>query len=566
LKYDGAELEEAKVLLERAVLLEPRSTLAVAGLAEVYARLGASDPARSDLLVAVSWLLRRADEQGGYDLERARARVTWLIGAENFAEAETRAREALNSDPQDGHFHFLHGTAQAPNPKAAEQAIQSFRRALEIEPDMERVWLEIGRLEEARKRYGPAATAYREELSLGTASSKAHGQVGHLMEKIGDFELAADHYRRSVLLDGAQAEAALRQAVIAYQVQERPQHARGLLRRMLAGENGELGLEQNQEVRVHLAASMRASGDVESSIRTAQDLLEEEPSYSPALFQLGLSLSAAGHFDDAEGALLRLDSSGFTTVERARVHFHAGRAALQRGRRQDAVSAFNRAIDARPDFVPAYFWLIAAGVGRGGEESVIESSLRFVGRDPLEWRRPRELGLVFGPVPSFDEVAQVIREAVPETQRGENTQLALALIDFYEGRMSQAESFLIDLVRRSPQNKGAKTFLGLLMLGKGRDKLAVTFFEDLLRRAHNNGVYHAYLGEALRRSGRAEEALASLERAKAYGGDLSWVETRVGLVHAELGDSTEAIASLERAEEQSPEALGPRLQRYQLGL
>jgi tetratricopeptide (TPR) repeat protein len=565
-KYDGAELEEAKVLLERAVVLEPRSTLAVAGLAEVYARIGTFDSSRSELLVAVSWLLRRADELGGYPLERSRARVTWLLGAENFVEAESLAREALQADPQDGHFYFLLGTAQAPNEKAPEEAIQSFRRALEIEPDMERVWLEIGRLEESRKRYRPAAVAYREELALGTASSEAHVQVGHLMEKVGEFELAADHYRRSVILDGTQATAAIRQAVIAYQVQERPQHARGLLRRILAGENGELGLEQNQEVRVHLAAAMRASGDVQSSIRTAEELLEEEPSYSPALFQLGLSLSAAGRFDDAEGALLRLDSSGFTSVERAHVHFHAGRAALQRERRQDAVAAFNRAIDARPDFVPAYFWLIAAGVGRGGEESVIESSLRFVGRDPLEWRRPRDLGLVYGPVPSFDEVAQTISDSVPAEQRGVNARLALAFIDFYEGRMAQAETFLVDFVRRTPQHEGAISFLGLLMLGKSRDKLAVTFFEDVLRRSHNNGVYHAYLGEALRRSGRSEEALASLERAKAYGGELSWVETRVGLLHAELGDVTEAIASLERAEEQSPEALGPRLQRYQLGL
>jgi len=560
------DLALARSLLEMSIVMEPRNALALAGLAEVYALLGASDPSRSELLVAVQGVLNRADALGDYGLERRRARVVWLLSAENHGEAGDLAREALRTHPNDGHFHFLNGIAQAPNPKAVEATIGSFRRALELEPEMERVWLEIGRLEERRHRYGPAATAYRAELAMNSGSSETHRLLGLLMERVGEFEAAVDHYRRSVLLDPLQADLALRRAVISYQVEGRPQQARTLLRRLLAGEHGVLGLTERQEVQVHLAAVMRVAGDFERSIRIAEELLEDDPTYSAGLFQLGLSQIGAGQVDEGEGALLRLDASGFNSLERARVHFHAGHAALTRGRTQDAISAFDRAIEARPDFVPAYFWLTAPRIGRGDAEASVQPTLRLVGKDPLEWGRRREVTLVYGPVPKLGDVASRLAETVSEERAGPKVTLALALSYFHDGQLARAESLLRSVLQKDARSEGAKFHLGLLALGRGQVQAALSLFEGLIATSHNNGVYHAYLGEALRRAGRNDEALSSLERAKAYGVRDAWVETRLGMIQARLGREAEALASLERAESGSPESLGPRIQRYHLGL
>jgi len=560
------DLMAARDQLEIAVLLKPKNVLALAGLAEVYSLVGVSDTSRSELLVWAQWLLRRADSLGGYGLERTRARAQWLLSGGEDKEAAELIREALRTHPDDAHFYFLHGIAQASDQGATAVAIGAFKRALELEPEMGRVWLEIGRMEERRHRYGPAAKAYREELASGTAGSGTHRALGLLMERVGLFDEASEHYRRSVALDPVQAGLALRRAVIAYQVDGKTQQAREILRRVLAGEHGQLGLAQRQEVKVHLSAVLRLAGDYRSAIRIAEELLIDEASYAPALFHLGLAQVQSGEWDQGEGTLLRLDSSGFTSLARARVHFHAGQAALLRGRTPDAIAGFGRAIDARPDFLPAYFWLLVAQLGRGDEEVVAESMLRFLGRDPLEWSRPRELSLTYGPVPKGREVAGRIMQAVPASRRGPKLSLALAIAQFHSGELGAAEELLRSVLAQDARSEGAKFYLGLIALSRQQADVAVLFLESVLETAHNNAVCHAYLGEALRMAGRTDEAVESLERARAMGDNSSWLDTRSGVIQAKRGLDGEAVTLLERAEAAAPDALDPRVQRYRLGL
>jgi len=558
------DLAAAREQLEMSAVLEPRNTLVLAGLAEVYVLIGLSDPSRSELLVRATWILGRADTLGDYGLERNRARAQLLFSQGDNIGAVAVIREALRTHPDDAHFHFLHGIAQASNPRATAAAIGAFERALQLEPDMERVWLEIGRIEERRRRYGPAAKAFRKELAVGPGGSGTHRALGLLLERVGQFEEAAEHYRRSVALDPAQADLALRRAVIAYQVDGRPQQARGILRRLLAGEHGELGLAERQEVKVHLSAVLREAGDYRNAIRLAEELLVDEATYAPALFHLGLAQIAAGQWDKGEGTLLRLDASGFTSIERARVHFHAGQAALGRGRTQDAIAGFNRSIDARPDFVPAYFWLLVAQLGRGDEEVVAESSFRFLGRDPIEWSRPRDLGMAYGPVPSSAEVAARIIQAVPEERRGPQIQLALAIVQFHGGELRLAEGLFRSVLAQDARSEGAKFYLGLIALSRGQADVAILFLESLVETSHNNSVYQAYLGESLRRAGRLDEAAASLERARAFGDGSPWLDTRTGVIQADRGRDQEAVTFLERAAAGAPDRLDPRTQRYRL--
>jgi tetratricopeptide (TPR) repeat protein len=560
------DLIAARDLLELALVLEPKNVLALSGLAEVYALIGISDTSRSELLVWAQWLLRRADSVGGYGLERGRARAQWLLSGGEDREAAVLIREALRTDPDDAHFHFLHGIAQASDQRATAAAIGAFERALELEPDMGRVWLEIGRLEERRGRYGPAAKAYREELASGGAGSGTHRALGLLMERVGQFSEASEHYRRSVALDPVQADLALRRAVIAYQVEGKPQQAREFLRRVLAGEHGALGLAQRQEVKVHLSAVLRIAGEYRGAIRIAEELLIDEASYAPALFHLGLAQVEDGQQDTGEGTLLRLDSSGLTSLARARVHFHAGQAALLRGRTPDAIAGFGRAVDARPDFLPAYFWLLVAQLGRGDEEVVAESSLRFLGRDPLEWSRPRELSLIYGPPPQSQEVARRITDAVPASRRGPKLSLALAIAQFHSGELRTAEELLRLVLARDARSDGAKFYLGLIALSRQQAEVAVLFLESAVESSHNNAVYHAYLGEALILAGRIDEAVESLERARALGDGSAWLDTRSGVIQAKRGLPSEAVTLLERAEAAAPDTLDPRAQRYRLDL
>lgn len=560
------ELALARQALERSVLLDPDNSLALAGLAQVYALQGASDASRSALSVRVLWVLNRADSVGGYALERERARVVWLLSGDSHGEALRRIRDALALQPDDGHFHFLHGIAQASDASAIDPAIGAFRRALEIEPEMDRVWLEIGRLEDTRHHYAAAVEAYRTELKSEPDSSESHRSLGLVLERVGKYSEAAEHFERSVELDSSQPDLSIRRAAIAYQVEGNPSEAIEVLGGVLEGSQGVLREEERQQARVHLSAAQRSSGDLEAAIRFAEEALVEDKAYSPALFHLGLAQIASGRVDEGEGSLLRLDASGLSSLERSRIHFHSGRAALERGRTQDALAAFTRAIDARPDFVPAYLWATVPLLGRGDDELQVESMFGFMGRDPVDWSRPRDLGLFWAPLPSLRPLTAKLEQAASGREFAPNLKLALGVLSFHEGLHSQAERALKAALVDDSGSAGASFYLGLLALSRGNNGEAVARFEHLVRIAHNNGIYHAYLGEAQRRAGSAEAAQKSFERARAYGDGFPWIETRYALVQAESGQSEEAIRSLERAASSDARAVDPRSQRYAMGL
>ncbi|MEE2830469.1 MAG: tetratricopeptide repeat protein [Myxococcota bacterium] len=559
-------LAAARVYLERSVILEPDNSLALAGLAEVYGHIGASDASLSELSVRVMWLLPRAEKLGGYALERERARAVWLLKGGNREEAVSVVQDALRTDPEDGHFHFLHGIALSDRPSETAAALGAFERALDLEPEMDQVWLEMGRLQESRKHYAAAVDAYRKRLALEPGSADSHRLLGLLLERVGEYGSAADHFEQSVALNSDQPGLEIRRAALAYQFADGAEEAVALIEGVLRGEQGTLRSEERQQALVHLSAARRVGGDLAGAREAAEAALEDDEYYAPGLFHLGLALIEQGSVNEGEGVLLRLDAGGLSGLERARAHFFAGWAALARGRTQDAASAFQRSIDARPDFVPAYLWSVEPLLGRGSDREVVVGMFRFIGRDPLEWQRPRDPDLFWAPQPELAPLVQRVQAARSSEHFAPELHLALGVLLFHEGRISESIKALRLAQEQKPRNEGASLYLGLADLARGREEAAVPHFTKLVAAVHNNGIYRAYLGEALRGSGQHGPALEAFEKARALGVQMAWVEGRIGVLQARAGDRAAAVESLERAEAADPHSVGPRAHRYALEL
>ena len=205
-----AVLRRARERLERAVLMEPRCVLALTGLAEAYARLGASSTEGAEAIVQVLPLLNQADRLGSYPVERQRARAAWLIYGGEGSSAKRIVQEALSEAPEDAHLHFLKGLASVADDDAGARAIEAFQTSLLHEPETEGVLLALGEVQQARGEYGPAAESYRLELARSSVTHLLHRKLGLLLEHVGKFEDAAEHYRRSVALNALQPELALR--------------------------------------------------------------------------------------------------------------------------------------------------------------------------------------------------------------------------------------------------------------------------------------------------------------------------------------------------------------------
>jgi tetratricopeptide (TPR) repeat protein len=101
--------------------------------------------------------------------------------------------------------------------------------------------------------------------------------------------------------------------------------------------------------------------------RTLGEILKSHPGNPLALEWLALARAGQGKIDDAILLLQQTLASG--SAERAEPEFNLGRLLAARGRPAEAEAHLQRALDARPSLVAAWFHLgeVRAALGRPGE-------------------------------------------------------------------------------------------------------------------------------------------------------------------------------------------------------
>ena len=82
----------------------------------------------------------------------------------------------------------------------ADDAVELARRSADASPGLPRGHLQVGRLEEGRRRYGAAKAAWAKALALAPHDAGLHAQFGRLLARIGETSAAASSLKRSLAL------------------------------------------------------------------------------------------------------------------------------------------------------------------------------------------------------------------------------------------------------------------------------------------------------------------------------------------------------------------------------
>jgi tetratricopeptide (TPR) repeat protein len=322
-----------------------------------------------------------------------------LLDQGRLAEAEHNARALLNTHAQAGVLWKLLGTALA---RQGKDALDAFRRAVELMPGDEDALLHAGNAMQQTGRAREALTLYQGALQLNPRSIEANNNIGNVMLQAGLHDQAVACYRRALVLAPQDAQVlcnlgnALRQ--------KGAMDEAFLITQRAIAHNPKLSMAHN-----NLGLILAAQGRREHAAASYGQAVKLDPNYVDALVNLGNVLRELGARRDALGAYARAAQSD---PKRAEIHFNLGSILLEMRRLDAAIGSFRRALALRPDDVPAHCGLGSALRLQRKAAEANAVCLAALALDPDHPEALALLGELHADEGRFDEAEPLFRRAV----------------------------------------------------------------------------------------------------------------------------------------------------------
>lgn len=250
LAQESGRLDEARRLLEQALMLDGR-------MPELHYGLAAVLQAQGDATAAIACYRQAVALRPSYP-EAHNNLAILLQQAGEIDAALGHYAEALQHRPGYAAAHNNLGTALAAAGRAAE-AMAAYRAALELDPCYRQAVLNLGRLQEARGDWSAAAALYGDALEHDPANVELLLHRARALQNIGAWHEAANTYRNAARLQpGA------------------------------------------PEIQLDLGIALEQSGRLDEAEACYRAALRLDPTYAKAHLTLGLALQARGAWDEAQ--------------------------------------------------------------------------------------------------------------------------------------------------------------------------------------------------------------------------------------------------------------------------
>jgi tetratricopeptide (TPR) repeat protein len=262
----------------------------------------------------------------------------------NMGPAEAEARRAVAARPDDADaWHSLAFALIAAGKMAAARDCLERAVALDGASVMTRnnLGIVLHRLGEADL----ACAAYGAALELDPDNAVAHANLACVLGELGQFEASLRHAERAAALTPGELAPCI-YAAVALANLDRREAALAWLDRALAL------APQNLAVMIDRAELLRVLGRAEDGLADALTAVELEPYNPNAQNVLGLICQALGR---DEQALAAFDRAAAMAPRPARVHANKAIVLLELGRRPEALASLDLALAAEPDLASAWY-------------------------------------------------------------------------------------------------------------------------------------------------------------------------------------------------------------------
>jgi tetratricopeptide (TPR) repeat protein len=244
-----------------------------------------------------------------------------------------------------------------------EEALLSFRRALQVQPDLPQTHNNLGIALQDQGRLEEAVASYRRALALNPGYAMAYNNLGTALKEQAKPEEAADCFRRALQLkpDDVMACSNLAGAL----------NEQGQLAEAVACYRRALELKPDfAEAYADLGGLLRDQGSVDEAVACCRRALELKPDLAAALANLGVALRDQGRLDEAVACQRRALE---LVPDFAAAYANLGIGLSDQGRLEEAMACYHRALELTPDLPAArlnrsLLWLLCGDFQRGWPE------------------------------------------------------------------------------------------------------------------------------------------------------------------------------------------------------
>jgi tetratricopeptide (TPR) repeat protein len=417
-----------------------------------------------------------------------------------YERARAELRAALEQDPRVRRAHYYLGriAMSAEGQLRFDEAVDEFRRELELAPDDPLSNLHLGMALVETRRHAEAQPALERAARAEPPEARAFYYLGRCKLALGEPSEAVAALRRALELAPAQGA----------------------------------GATQLQGIHYHLALALREQGEPEAAAAHFADAKRHATEgVHGARDRLSRYLSDDADPNDAAAGTPPIEVPGLSALgapERAtlahRTQALLARAYLNIGVMHAQGKRFGRA---------AELFSAAAAVDPGFPG--VQSSL----------------GVARFNAGQFAEAIDPLSRAVEERDAGPDLKRMLALAQFNSEGYAQAAALLRDDPQRDDDASLAYTF-GVALVRSGQAAQAQQVFSRLLAKHGDSPELNVVLGQAHAQQGDYDAALEQLQRALARKPDVPEANATLGLIYLKQGRLSQAEAALRAEVEAHP--------------
>jgi len=516
----------------------------------VYYLQGAFFEARFDLQAALEFYERaNRFEQDNPMIHISLARVYLELG--DLGRAKRYASDLQGSERYGYEARLiLAEIAYKENDK--EEALALLIPLMDVDDDarfdvlkfLSKVYLDLGRIDEARDVLEEAALLFSEDLYL-------QYRLGILCYETGELECAMRAFQKAIEINPAFTNAHFALATLLLQT--------GRYEKAEISYRNVLKLDpRNATALKELADLLFEREEFEEGIELIEPLREERLLDDGGRLALGRFYYRAGRIDDALSMFRELvdEQDGKVAIMRIIAEIE-----IQRGHFKTACGYLRRAIEAEGDNFGNYIGILLivyglAGEPDGPEEAAdippreaaryLDEAARTVDADSAEDNYL--IGAVMRKAGEMESAERFLLRAEQLAPGDRRMLLELATLYERNGDFDGALERIIRLYEKDPEDASVNNYYGYLLAEKGE---RLDFAEQLVRKAlvsePENGYFLDSLGWILFRKGDAEGALQVLLEATGHAGEDPVIWDHLGQTYETLGDGAKAVESYRKS-------------------
>ena len=297
--------------------------------------------------------------------EPPKEKVQELISLYNhgqFDEVLSKAKPLASLFPRTIVLHNLVAAANSAL-KNLDQAIESFNKVLELNPEDAMAYFNIGTIFSEKEEFDTAIKNYQKCLSIKPNHAEAYDNMGSVLKVQGKLTTAIEQFTQAINLKPNFAQAHYNLGVV---LQETGNSNAAI-------ESHKKALEINPsyfKAYNNMGNALKDEDELDAAIESYEQAIKIKPEYAEAYYNMGIVLNDKGEVDAAINSYKKALK---INPEYAEAYNNMGNALKEKGEVNAAIESYNLALKIKPDYAEAYYNMGIALNDKGELDAAIDN-------------------------------------------------------------------------------------------------------------------------------------------------------------------------------------------------